>query len=202
MRFIPLFFLLVFLRSYTENKRVSIKSESVIKEGEHQVSQNKKEQELDSIRKGDYFGRQKVIKNAPIIDPQKINGAFLNTLDFNKVIAYSYDGSHEQTRILNSTTVDQQIALNQDQANTILSLLARKNTFDTYASMGCFEPRFALVLYKDNSFITQISICMDCNNLHYNPMINGIEGGLSKKGRKGIISFCKELKFPYGELKN
>ncbi|TSJ39863.1 hypothetical protein [Fluviicola chungangensis] len=171
-------------------------------EKEESIDPRKKaERERDSIGRLNKFSMFNVVKNAPVIDPKKIGNAFFNKLDFNKLIAYSYDGSHEQVLIENSWTIDKQIGLTQKQANTILSLLSRKNTFGTY-SAGCFEPRLALVLYKDHSSIVQISICMDCNNLNYDPKINAIDGGLSEKGRKGIIAFCKELKFPYGELKN
>ncbi len=200
MKYIPLLFLIVnFLYSCSENKTHARTFKEIVKEETYKDSRTKAERERDSIGLLNKSNMFNVMNNAPVIDPKKIDGAFFNKLDFNKVVAYSYDGSHEQVIIENSWKIDNQIALNQEQANTILSLLSRKSTFGTY-SAGCFEPRLALVLYKKNSSILQISICMDCNNIDCFPQIDVIDGGLSSKGRKGIIAFCKEIHFPYGDL--
>lgn len=197
----PLFlFIVSFLYSCSENKAPAGTFKEIVKEKTYKDPRTKAERERDSLGRLNKSNMFNVVNNAPVIDPKKIDDAFFNSLDFNKVIAYSYDGSHEQVMIESSWKIDNQIALNQEQANTILSLLSRKSTFGTY-SAGCFEPRLALVLYKKNSSILQVSICMDCNNIDCFPQIDLIDGGLSKKGRKQIIQFCKEIGFPYGELK-
>lgn len=191
----------------TTQKTTSVKGPEV---QENWDTRTKAELERDSIRIMNSITILNVVKKASTIDSKKLDGSPFNTMDFDKVVAYSYDGSHEQIKIAPgigktrsaSETIDQQVGINQKQANIILSLFGDKSTYDPMASAGCFEPRFALVLYKDNSSVMQISVCLDCNNVHFTPEIKANEGGLSKKGRKTIIAFCKELKFPYGELKN
>lgn len=168
---------------------------------EHKDTRTKVERELDSIRLVNAHVFLNIIGDAEFIDPKKINCAPFNTMDFNHLVAYSYDGSHEQSSIeMGNMTIEKQIGLNEKQANKILSLFTKKSTYDPMASRGCFEPRLALVLYKKGKKVMQISVCMDCNNIDVRPNIEANEDGLSKIGRKGIIKFCKEIGFPYGEL--
>lgn len=167
-----------------------------------------KERTIDSLHFFNSIEFTKVIKNAPLIDSKKIGNTSFNNLDFNRVVAYAYDGTHERIKItkLNISAkaefhnIDQQKGLSQSQVNYILNFFSKSSTYDL-KSFGCFEPHFALVLYKDTMAVSQISVCMDCNNVYTEPNILKRNHGLSQKGRNGIISFCKELNFPYGELK-
>lgn len=188
-------------------KTTSVKTPEV---EENPDTRTKAERERDSIRIMNSITILNVVKTAPTIDSKKLDTSPFNTMDFDKVVVYSYDGSgEEQIKIApgigktraTSKTIDQQIGINQEQANSILSLFGNKTTYGPFASASCFEPKFALVLYKGNSSVMQISVCMDCNNVHFTPEIKVSQDGLSKKGRKTIIAFCKELKFPYGALK-
>lgn len=190
----------------TKSKIVSEKPFVEVKE--YKDSRTSTERQRDSIRILNLLTILSVVRNSPEIDSKKISSAPFNKMDFNKVVAYSYDGSHEQISIAPkngntrsaSNTIDKQIGLNQKQANTILSLFSKRSTYDPMASAGCFEPRFALVLYKEESSVMEISVCMDCNNIRCIPEIKENKDGISKKGRKSIIAFCREIKFPYGEL--
>ncbi len=168
----------------------------------------KEERERDSIRIRNYVNLYKVVDSAVVIDPKQIGKIPFDTIKFNKAVAYSYDGSHERIRIVSlgdeegypSQTIDFQKALTQAQVNKILPLFAKRSTYDPMKSFGCFEPRFAIVLYNGREAVMQLSICLDCNNLGVNPDIKENRSGFSSKGRKEIIAFCRELGFPYGEL--
>lgn len=206
MKFLLIFCLACVVWS-CENTKPKTASMKVLQVDENLDTRTKAERERDSIRIINSITILQVAANAPIINPKKINGAPFNSIDFDRIVAYSYDGSHEQIKIApgigkkraSSNTIDKQVALNQEQANMILSLFAKKNTYDPMASMGCFEPRFALVLYRGTSSVIQISVCLDCNNISCTPEVKAMNSGFSKKGRKNIIAFCKEIEFPYGE---
>lgn len=209
MKFPIAFFLVcLLLVSCTNKESVKITAASPPKKEESQDPRTKVER--DSIRIMNAVKILNVVRESPVIDPKKIDRAPFKSMDFDKVVAYSYDGSHEQLKIApgigktraSSMKIDLQKGLTQEQANSILSLFTYKTTYDPMAAMGCFEPRFALVLYKGEKSVMQISVCLDCNNTSSVPQLQAMGDGLSKKGRKAIIALCKELGFPYGELKN
>lgn len=154
------------------------------------------------------------IVSAKTIKPNKQNGIPFNKLDYDKVIAYNFAGSEEPyPSVINEKgkfvpVVLGQQYLTQMQADKILSTFTSKATYGE-ATAACFQPHFALVLYKENKKISQINICLDCNYL-----ISDIEipaqthkkvnagtkdeyaiTGFTKSGKKAIIKLCKELNF-------
>lgn len=158
------------------------------------------------------------IFSAKTVIPNLKNGQPFDKLGYDKIIAYDFAGSEEPYfSVINSqgkfvpVVLGQQF-LSQVQADKILSTLASKLTYGE-ATAACFQPHFALVLYKNNKMTNQISICLDCNYLISDLVIpaethkkvnEGTKNeyaitGFTEKGKKAIIDLCKELNFTYGQ---
>lgn len=139
-----------------------------------------------------------------------------DSLDFNKVIAYDFggpDGRAESVISHNSTftnTVSNQKALNKKQVEKLLSFITNKNTYG-YSTAACFQPRWALVFFKNTQITCVIDICLDCNFLSSTLEIPAVSAndlvendymlprhGFSKEGRKSIKYLAKELEMQYG----
>jgi hypothetical protein len=177
-----------------------------------------KAQAQDSKRQTSFLSENELINYVSMansIRPNSANGIPFNRLDYDKIIAYHFSGSEEPY----ANVIDRkgkfvpvilgQKALSQSQADKILSALAKTSSYGG-SNAACFIPHFALVFYKDNKKINQISICLDCNYLEAEIEIPAqthhqkenketktkyVLFGFSKSGRKAIISLCKELGF-------
>lgn len=154
------------------------------------------------------------------IKPNLKNGEPFGKLEYDKVIAYDFKGREE----LYPAVIDKhgmfvpvvlgQKFLTQEQADKILSTLTKKTTYGE-GTAACFEPHFALVLYKDNKMTHQINICLGCNYLisdidipaeTHKKVNKGTKDeyaliGFTEKGKKAVIELCKELDFTYGQEK-
>ncbi len=157
------------------------------------------------------------IAQAKTVRPNPKNGIPFGKMDYDKVIAYNFAGSEEPyPNVINGRgkfvpVVLKQQYLTQEQADKILATLANNSTYGG-ATAACFQPHFALVFYKNNKKINQISICLDCNYLtteieipaviHKKMNLGKIDEypmmGFSKSGKKAIINLCKQLNFYYG----
>ncbi|KIC95972.1 hypothetical protein OI18_03590 [Flavihumibacter solisilvae] len=147
----------------------------------------------------DYIAAAKTIRQNPK------NGVPFSKLDYDKLIAYDFAGSAntypsviDQKGNFVPVVMGQQY-LSQEQADKILSALTNNSTYGEVTA-ACFEPHFALVLYKDNKKVTQINVCLDCNYLIAEIEIPAETHGFTESGRKAIIDLCKELNFRYGSL--
>lgn len=159
------------------------------------------------------------LKNAPKIEKTQSIGTPFDTLDYNQIIAYRYFNTGERNpwvyRIHSNygiliPEIEQQQSLDQKTADKFLKLLSAKSTYGGMR-MACFEPRLGIVFYKDGNYVSQISICMECNYLESKLIIPTYERqkkiselgeynsdkdyGFSKKGRDGINQLLKEFKF-------
>lgn len=160
------------------------------------------------------------ITTAPNVLPNPKNGIPFDKLNYDKIIAYDFQGSEEpHPNVIDKhrkfvPVIIAQKALSQIQADKILSTLAKKSTYGE-GTAACFNPHFALVLYKNNKPINQISICLDCNYLiadldipaeTHRKIDKGTANeytliGFTKSGKATIISLCKELNFYYKDKK-
>ncbi|MFH6994632.1 hypothetical protein [Flavobacterium sp. FlaQc-48] len=156
------------------------------------------------------------ITKANTITPNAKNGVPFDKLDYDKIIAYDFDGSEESyPSVINKfknfvPVVLAQKALSQIQADKILWALTQKSTYGE-GTAACFDPHFALVFYKDNKAINQINICLGCNyliadlNIPAQTHLKVNKGtaneysltGFTKSGTTAIVSLCKELGFFY-----
>lgn len=160
------------------------------------------------------------VKSSKTISKSKKYNFPFDTLRFNKIIAYSYDGSAEETTSVIDRnnkfipSISKQKVLSQSQADNILAKLTKKSTYGE-ATAACFIPHFSLVLFNDDRVVAVIDVCLDCNYLNSSidiPAQTSVKVnkgtpeeyaliGFTKSGRKTIIDLCKELHFPYGKLK-
>jgi hypothetical protein len=157
------------------------------------------------------------IKTSPSISPNKKSGAPFNTLDYDKVIAYDFDGGKPYNMVIDEDgkfipVITKQQFLTQQQADKITMALSSKSTYGD-GTAACFEPHLGLVFYKKDSIINQLSICLGCNFLSsqipipaetHKVLNKGKEyeyalTGFTKTGKQAIKALCKELNFYYGE---
>jgi hypothetical protein len=119
------------------------------------------------------------------------------SVDYDKVIAYSYDGEgdieiiDEKGKLADK--INKQVELNDAQTIRLTNTLCSKSTYGGDIA-ACFDPHFGVVFYKANNPVVYVSICLDCNYLVSSIKIPG-EGGFSNDGIKKIVDFEKELKF-------
>lgn len=160
------------------------------------------------------------INSAPIINPKKTHGIPFRILDFDKIIAYDFDGDEEY---YNSAIddkgqfipiIEKQHYLTQNQAK-ILTALSKKSSYGE-VSAACFYPHLSLVFFKKNKKINQISICLNCNNSiseidiparHHKVINKGTDNeysftGFTPKGKEAVVKLCKELNFYYKASEN
>lgn len=146
---------------------------------------------------------------------KKANTPF-NKLDYNKVIAYDYEGGKGEGVINIITngklapTVKQQKELTQEQIDGLTNYLGANTTYGGNKAF-CFDPHLGIVFYKDSKVVAHISICLECNYLASSIKIPATEvkkfkmgddfeypaEGFSKLGRQKINALCKQLNFSH-----
>lgn len=134
-------------------------------------------------------------------------------LNYNKVIAYEYQGfvGERVFEIVENykpaSTIKKQSGLNQEQVNNLTALLGTNSTYrEGYAN--CFQPRLGIVFFNDTNIVYHASICLECNHLRSSMEIPATRAkyieigddykypaeGFSKTGGQKIVAFFKELK--------
>ena len=118
-------------------------------------------------------------------------------LDYDSVIAYSYNGENDIEIIDKegklADRIKKQIRLDKTQVARLTNTLCDKKTYGGDRA-ACFDPHFGVVFYKRQKPIAYVSVCLDCNYLISSIDIP-VERGFSYEGAKAIIDFEKELKF-------
>lgn len=140
-----------------------------------------------------------------------------DTLKYDKVIAYDYNGSPEMQIVINGKVMPlkermfKQAELTKEQISKLNKTLGDKKSYGG-GTAACFDPHFGVVYFKENKIVGHISICMGCNFLESTPDIPAENShktdlcdecyarGFSKFGRKNISALVKELKFSHWEL--
>jgi hypothetical protein len=142
--------------------------------------------------------------------------AVFDTLKYNKVIAFDFDGSEEShSEILKKLKFyDSQITqfkpLSQIQIEKIINLLSLSSSYGDVTA-ACFNPHFGMVFYNNNKPVFQINICLECNYLestntipastsHKRMLDKNIEitdNGFSKNCRKNIDLLLQQLNFSH-----
>jgi hypothetical protein len=156
------------------------------------------------------------VESSPTVIPNHKTGSPFDTLNYDKVIAYDFDGRHERYSVIDrngwfESTISKQHYLTQQQIDKLLRSLTNKSSYGGNTA-ACFEPHFAVVFYINNKMVNQINVCLDCNYLESTIEIPAQSAkrsimidstaypliGFSKKGVKAITGLCKELGFLYG----
>lgn len=157
------------------------------------------------------------VNSAPLISKSATESLPFKNLNYNKVIAYDYEGNEEQ---FNSITkggnfipvVTQQKFLNHKQVERIIALFTDEKTYGE-TTAACFNPHMAVVFYNGNEIVFTIDICLGCNYLNASKEIPAMKHnkitfddgdfyyaiGFTESGKRKIRSFSKELGFFYGE---
>ena len=140
-----------------------------------------------------------------------------DTLRFNKIIAYDFEGSEEPNpSVINqknnfTSVILKQKYLNNVQSNKLIETLTDETTYGE-STAGCFNPHLGFVFYNNNKVVYVVDVCLDCNYLiseseipaMVKKKINiGTEDeypaiGFSKIGKNKIRGISKELDFFYG----
>ena len=126
------------------------------------------------------------------------SGNVFSTINYDSVIAYSYDGEggneiiDSKGRLMN--TIKKQTILNESQIIRLTNSLCNKSNYGGDVA-ACFDPHLGIVFYKANRPKDHVSICMDCNYLVSSIKIPGSEGGFSDQGIKNIESWEIEFGF-------
>lgn len=168
-----------------------------------------------------YLNIRDIINYTSNCDTLKSSSLFpapFDTLRFNKVIAYEFDGQieHGETVFDKETgsfheTIENQVELNSDDVMRLTTILTRDSTYGGEVT-ACFEPKLGFVFYQDQSPNTVIDICLDCNFLkstisfpetNYSIVTyeNGAQQpqiGFSEQGVVEIVALCAKLNLKYG----
>lgn len=158
-----------------------------------------------------------------VLKAEKVNLKIINskpfdTLKFDKIIAYDFEGSEEPNpsvinKVNNFTNVIlKQQFLNKEQSQFLIESLTNNSTYGgTFAA--CFNPHLGFVFYNNDKIVFKVDVCLSCNYLISSSDIpamtskmidKGTENeypafGFSNSGKKKIRKLCKELNFFYGD---
>lgn len=159
------------------------------------------------------------VQSAPKILPNKNNGEPFKSLDYDKIIAYDFNGDEKMyDAAINDKgkfipIIEKQKTLTQNQADKILKALSKNKSYGE-AGAACFEPHLGIVFFKNNKKVNQMSICLDCNGSTTEIAIparthrvfnKGTENeysftGFTPYGRNAVKELCKELGFYYKDF--
>jgi hypothetical protein len=142
-----------------------------------------------------------------------------DTLKYDKVIAYDYDGMSGREIVKDGELIKPaqyrgrifgQKELNREQVQRFHRILRDTASFGN-STAACFDPHLGIVYYYKGKIKGYISICIDCNYLrasasipaslakkiYYGPESDNFlyANGFSRPTRKKLNDFCKELKF-------
>lgn len=209
-------FILVSCNTINQDK----KSENNIKSKSDINSKNKQNKKVESK----YLSQTELLEFLKNTKRIEINSNYpepFNTLKFDKVIAYDFDGREEHyTSIIGpingnfSPIILRQKKLNLDQINFLIAFLTDNKTYGEQFA-ACFAPHFGIVFYKKEKIIFEVDICLDCNFLTSSIEFTATQHkkvkfddgssyglkGFSELGKKKIIELSKQLDLDYGKLK-
>ncbi|MGV3696778.1 hypothetical protein [Flavobacterium sp.] len=158
------------------------------------------------------------VSNAPAMVFDTKFGKPFDKINFDKVIAYDYDGDEEQfNSVVNENgnfiqIIEKQQALNKTQIEFLVNKILTSTSTYGAVTAACFNPHMGLVFYKGTERVFVVDICLGCNYLASDIAIPAMEShqrqyedititdrGFSKKGKSKIMQLAKELNFFYGE---
>lgn len=160
------------------------------------------------------------LQNANETPALKKYAAPFDKLEFDKVIAYDYEGNEEgfNSVIKNGNflpIIEKQHALSEIQIDYLINGVLTSNTTYGETTAACFNPHLGVVFFKGLKPVMVIDICLDCNYLisdieipaaEYNKFKfeNGEEyaaRGFSNQGKHKIVKLAKQLDFYYSNFK-
>jgi hypothetical protein len=159
------------------------------------------------------------VGSAPLLPPQSGVGRPFDSIEFDRVVAYEFDGKEEKnSRIINEDgnfvkTIKKQKHLTADQVKMITSCLSDTVSYGE-GTRACFAPSEAIVFFNGTKPVMSVDICLDCNYLESSVPIPARDArqmkvdnrvfpaiGFSVQGRQCIINLSRQLGFVYGGFK-
>ncbi|NOQ73205.1 MAG: hypothetical protein GQ574_14455 [Crocinitomix sp.] len=176
--------------------------------------------ELEPSTEKEYLDREELYnftKESPILAFIKNYPPPFDTLDFNKVIAYDFDGLDEHystvydpNKLGYAPVIIEQRSLTIESVDELISLLTDNSTYGGRRA-ACYEPHLSFIFYKEQAVRGVVDICLDCNFLKSTlPFSNeGLKtitfdsggslplDGFSEKGVDRIIALSTRLNLDY-----
>jgi hypothetical protein len=148
-----------------------------------------------------------------------------DSLIFNKVIAYEFDGDipmegedyDENTVIIGndnySNRIKKQQELSEEEIHILLKLFTSKTNFGGMSAL-CYSPKLGFVFYNDFEVTNVIDICLHCNIFEFRRDIpphksfypgmdiesfEGI-GSFNREGVKTVMEICERINFDYANF--
>lgn len=140
-----------------------------------------------------------------------------DTLTYDKVIAYDYNGSPEMQIVIKGevlpikSRIFKQTELTKQQVSKFHKIIGTPKSYGG-STAACFDPHFGIVYFNQNKIVGHISVCLACNYLMSSATISAQNShttdlcetcyayGFSKRGRKNISALVKELQFSHWQL--
>lgn len=165
---LPIFFLFVISCSNSpqNNTEASMGSERGVKVNQDSMHAN-------SLNQNVFFFSHilKYYETSKEVTPHKNCSKDINSLTYNKVIAYDFYGEHEQFPVFRNSKFDamnynnnvyNQKSLNQNQVNFITTHLSKSSSYGGLTA-ACFDPSMALIFFNHDTIVMELDICLDCN---------------------------------------
>lgn len=185
------------------------------------TTKNEVVERKEEITKGNKYLSQlelfNFLKNTKGIKEKFPYSVPFDTLKFDKVIAYDFDGREENMNVINYKTgrftsvILRQKELNVKQINYLIDFLTNNKTYGGNTA-ACFEPHLGIVFYKEDKKVFEVDICLDCNYLISTVEIPATKQmkqhkdgtsyelkGFSEMGKQNIIHLSKQLNLDYGK---
>lgn len=157
------------------------------------------------------------IQNSPKIKLSKKYKKPFDKLEFNKVIAYDYDGDEETFPSAIGRNgkfipiIDKQAALTKKQVDYLINEILTSDSTYGGGTAACFQPHLSFIFYNENEPAFTVDVCLGCNFLHSSQLIPATQShkskfedgtdyyidGFSKDGKKRIRNLATELDFYY-----
>ncbi len=157
----------------------------------------------------------KFLRDCPTNNIQQSYPSPFDTISFDKVIAYDFDGSSEMHQTVFDTKkngfspfVTKQVTLNSRAIEELTTLVTDKSTYGEEIS-ACFEPHLGFVFFEGLKAKVVINVCLDCNYLtstiplsfQDDNIVDEYPNGFSNKGIDRIINLSAQLELNYGNYK-
>ena len=157
------------------------------------------------------------LQNTAEVKSTKKHKEPFDTLEFDKVIAYDYQGEEEAFPSVIGRNgkfipiIEKQAALNEKQIDYLIDVILTSDSTYGAGTAACFQPHLGFIFYNKNERIFVTDICLGCNLLQSSQLIPATQShkskfedgtvffldGFSKNGKERIRNLATELDFYY-----
>lgn len=135
-----------------------------------------------------------------------------DTIQYDRVMAYEFQG--EGSRRIEyclkdeKSRISKSVKLSEAEVTKLEEIFTSNSSYGT-TTAACFDPHFAVVYYLNDSIVSSVDVCLECNYLEATvdlpatrlKMIKVTDDysypakGFSVEAWKGIFDFCKRIGF-------